>query len=147
MILHATVELRTPDFVIPVIVPIVFMLASSLIAEPSRRTFNAIVIAGAGAVYLSGGGLGYWEFAFTAVMSYIAYRGLWSYRFIGTGWLLHTGWDLAHHFYGNPIIPFSPASSLGCAITDAILAVWFFANAPALIPGRFRASRNAAASQ
>jgi Family of unknown function (DUF6010) len=145
--IHAAPELHTPDFVIPVIVPIVFMLASSVIPEPNRRRFNAILIAGAGAAYLSGGGLGYWEFAFTAVISYIAYRGLESYRFIGIGWLLHTGWDLAHHFYGNPIIPFAPASSWGCAITDAILAVWFFASAPALLPKRLRSSPSAAAAR
>jgi len=92
----------------------------------------AIMIAGAGAAYLSGGGLGGWEFAFTAVVTFCAYQGLRSYRFIGIGWILHTGWDLVHHFYGNPIIPFLPLSSLGCAITDAVIAMWFFANAPSV---------------
>jgi hypothetical protein len=31
-----------------------------------------------------------------------------------------------------PIIPFLSNSSAGCAITDAVIAVWFFANAPSI---------------
>jgi Family of unknown function (DUF6010) len=89
------------------------------------------MIAGAGAAYLSGG-LGVWEFAFTAVVTYCAYIGLNSYRFIGLGWLLHTGWDVMHHLYGNPIVPFVPTSSLGCAICDPIIAAWCFAGAPSV---------------
>lgn len=92
----------------------------------------AIMIGGAGAAYLSGGGLGKWEFVFTAVITFCAYRGLHSYRYIGLGWILHAGWDLAHHFDGHPILPFLPKSSLGCAITDAVIAIWFFADAPSL---------------
>jgi Family of unknown function (DUF6010) len=80
----------------------------------------AILIGGTGAAYLSGGGLGYGELAFTAVVTFCAWRGLQSYRFIALGWLLPTAWDLVHHFHGRPILPFLPMSSLGCAITDAI---------------------------
>jgi Family of unknown function (DUF6010) len=92
----------------------------------------AIMIAGAGAAYLSGGGLGKWEFAFTAIVTFCAYKGLQSYRFIGLGWILHTLWDVIHYFCGAPIIPFLSTSSAGCAITDAVIAVWFFANAPSV---------------
>jgi hypothetical protein len=60
------------------------------------------MIAGAGAAYLSGG-FGVWEFVFCAVITYCAYRGLHSYRYIGIGWLLHSGWDVLHQFYSNPI--------------------------------------------
>jgi hypothetical protein len=119
-------------FVPPVIVALLFILAASLLKEPGRQQLMAILVGGAGAAYLSGGGLGIWEFVFTAVMTVFAWRGIESYRFIGTGWLLHTGWDLVHHFHGHPIIPFLPASSLGCAITDALLALWFFANVPSI---------------
>ena len=56
-----------------------------------------------------------------------AYTGLHSYRFIGIGWLLHTGWDVVHHLNGNPIIPFVPNSSLECAICDPVIALWCFA--------------------
>ena len=120
------------DLIVPIFVAMIFIAGASLIREPQRRNFMAIMIAGAGAAYLSGGGLGKWEFAFTAVVTFCAYRGLRSYRYIGIGWILHTAWELVHHFYGNPIIPFLPTSSLGCAITDAVLAVWFFANAPSV---------------
>jgi hypothetical protein len=37
-----------------------------------------------------------------------------------------------HHFYGHPIVPFAPLSSAGCAITDALIAIWFFADAPSV---------------
>jgi hypothetical protein len=111
-------------------IAIVYVIACSLIREPARRNFNAIMIAGAGAAYLSGGGLGPWELVFTAVVTFCAYEGLNSYRFIGVGWLLHTVWDIVHHLTGHPLLPFAPSSSAGCAITDALLALWFFADAP-----------------
>ena len=101
------------------------ILGCSLIREPNRRHFSAILVAGAGAAYLSGG-FGPWEFAFCALMTYVAFRGLESYRWIAAGWILHTIWDVLHHLYGNAIVPFSPTSSLGCAICDPILAIWYF---------------------
>ena len=45
-------------------------------------------------------------------------------------------WDLVHHFYGNPIVPSLPASPAGCAITDTLLAIWFFAGAPSVFGER-----------
>ena len=89
------------DILGPVIVAIVYISLFSLFKEPNRRGFNAIVIAGAGAAYLSGG-FGVWEFVFLAVVTYCAYRGLRSYTFIGIGWLLHTGWDVLHHLTATP---------------------------------------------
>ena len=129
---HLTPAFHASDAIAPLLFPLLYMVLASFIKEPNRRHFNAIMIGGAGAAYLSGGGLGGWEFLFTAVVTYCAYKGLESYRFIGMGWLLHTGWDLVHHFYGNPIVPFVPTSSAGCAITDTLLAAWFFANAPSV---------------
>ena len=79
------------DVVVPIVVTILFIVATSAFKEPQRRNINAVMIAGAGAVYLNGG-LGVWEFAFTAVVTYCAYKGLNSYCFIGLGWILHTGW-------------------------------------------------------
>ena len=78
-------------------------------------------------------GLGAWEFAFTAATTYVAYRGLRSYTFIGVAWLLHTGWDVIHHLYGSPIVPFVAKSSLGCAICDPVIALWCFLGAPSLL--------------
>jgi hypothetical protein len=86
------------DVVAPVVVAMLFIGATSAFKEPQRRHFNAIMIAGAGAAYLNGG-LGLWEFVFTAVVTYCAYQGLNAYGFIGLGWLLHTGWDIIHHLY------------------------------------------------
>jgi len=117
---------------IPVIIAIAFILLSSLLKEPNRRNFMAILVGGAGAAYLSGGGFGKWELAFCAVVSICAYRGLRSYPFIGVAWLLHTAWDILHHLYGNPLLPFDQTSSLGCAICDPVIAIWCFAGAPSL---------------
>jgi hypothetical protein len=129
---HFTPVFHASDATAPILLPLVYIALSSLIKEPNRRHFNAIMIGGAGAAYLSGGGLGNWEFLFTAVVTYCAYKGLRSYRFIGIGWMLHVAWDLIHHFYGNPIVPFVPTSSAACAITDTLLAIWFFVGAPSM---------------
>ena len=122
----------TLEWILPAVIALVFILLASLIQEPSRNKFMAIMVAGAGSAYLSGGGFGKWELAFCTVMAICAYQGLRSYSFIGIGWLLHTGWDILHHFYGNPLLPFSATSSLGCAICDPVIAIWCFAGAPSL---------------
>ncbi|MBS7563984.1 hypothetical protein KHS38_06165 [Mucilaginibacter sp. Bleaf8] len=108
-----------------------FITLSSLIREPERQKFNAILVGGAGAAYLSGG-LGLWEFAFCTLMTYIAYKGLKHYYYIGIAWLLHTCWDIVHHLYAQPIVPFVPSSSAGCAVCDSVLALWFFMKAPSV---------------
>ncbi|MGR3931763.1 DUF6010 family protein [Streptomyces sp. BRA346] len=116
-----------------ILVGVVYALLMSLIREPHRRRFNAIMVAGAGAAYLSGGGMGGWEFVATAAITYVAYRGLESWTFIGIAWLMHTGWDIVHHVKGTPIIPFAHDSSLGCAICDPVIALWCFRGGPSLI--------------
>lgn len=121
------------QYVVPVGIGVLYALLMSLVREPYRRRLNAVMVAGAGAAYLSGGGLGGWEFAFTALITYIAFRGLDSWTFIGVGWLLHTAWDVVHHLEGNPIIPFAPTSSLGCAIFDPVIALWCLWGGPSLI--------------
>lgn len=129
--MHAQETLTIAQVISPLIVAAAFVAACSLFREPARRNFSAIVLAGAGAAYLNGG-LGAWEFAFCALVTFLAYRGLHDYRFIGVGWLLHTSWDVVHHLYGNPIVPFVPDSSAGCAIADVGLAVWYFLGAPSV---------------
>jgi len=121
----------------PLLVSTAFVALGSLIPEPARQRFSAIFLAGAGAAYLSGG-FGLWEFGFCAVITLLAYRGLDNYRAIAIGWVLHTGWDIAHHLYGNPIIPFAASSSIGCAVCDLGLAAWYFAGAPTIWKVRFR---------
>ncbi|MFI7673761.1 DUF6010 family protein [Actinophytocola sp. NPDC049390] len=129
-----------------VLVGVVYVCLNSLIrSDETRRRFNALMVGGAGAAYLSGGGLGIWEFVFTAVVTYVAYRGLESWTFIGIGWLLHTAWDVVHHVRGEPIVPFADHSSLGCAICDPVIAVWCLAGGPAVLgwPGRRRGQATA----
>jgi hypothetical protein len=112
-------------------IAIAFIALCSLFKGPDRRHFGAIILAGAGAAYLSGG-FGVWEFAFCLLMALVAFGALNDYRLLGAGWILHTVWDLLHHLYGNPIVPLVPGSSLGCAICDPVLAVWYFLGAPSI---------------
>jgi hypothetical protein len=117
------------DVLGPAIGAIVFVLAMSMVREPARRTLNAVIVAGASGVYLSGG-FGIWEVVYPAVVTPVVYRGLQSYRYIGVAWLMHAAWDLAHHLWGNPIWPFMPTSSFGCFVLDSLIAVWFIMGAP-----------------
>lgn len=133
---NALIEVRPVigivQIISPLVVGLVLVALGSLLKEPTRQRFSAIFVAGAGAAYLSGG-FGVAEFGFCAAMTYVAYRGLTDYRMIGLAWLMHTAWDVAHHFYGNPIIPFAPLSSFGCALCDPIIAIWYFLGAPSLL--------------
>ena len=118
-------------FIAPTAIGAIFVALASLLPEPARKKFMAVMIAGAGAAYLSGFGMGFWEFGFTTAVTYCAFRGLTSYNFVGLGWLLHTGWDIVHHLSGSPLLPFSATSSLGCAICDPVIALWCFAGGTA----------------
>ena len=129
MLIQPRPEIDTMAIISPVVAAAVFVFLCSLLKEPTRQKFSAIFLAGAGAAYLSGG-FGLWEFAFCAIITLLAYRGLTTYRAIALGWVLHTCWDVAHHLYGNPIIPFAPLSSFGCAICDLGIATWYAAGAP-----------------
>jgi Family of unknown function (DUF6010) len=124
--------LSAMNFIGPAIGAIIFVLFMSLVPEPQRHRFNAILVAGSAGVYISGG-FGAWELLYAALATAVAYCGLSSYRFIALGWLMHACWDVPHHFWHKPIWPFMPTSSLGCASFDSIIAMWFLANAPALI--------------
>lgn len=128
---HTVPEFSLTATFVAVLIAIVFITIMSFVKEPNRQKLNAIIIAGAGSVYWSGG-LGVWEFIFGSLMLFVAYKGLKHYYFIGIGWLLHTGWDILHHLYASPIIPFDPLSSAGCAVCDPILAIWFFFGAPTI---------------
>lgn len=123
--------------VVPVVIGLGYVVLMGVFREPARRRFNAIMVAGAGAAYLSSGSFGYWEFVFTAAVTYCAFRGLDSYAWIGVGWLLHAGWDVLHYLRGAPIIPFASHSSLGCAICDPVIALWCLRGGPSL-PGLIR---------
>jgi len=129
--MHNPPLLHVSDYLGPAAGAIVFVLIMSLVKEPTRRNFNAIFVAGASGVYLSGG-FGPWELLYPAVASVVAYLGLRSHRFIGIAWLMHASWDVLHHLYGNAIWPFMPTSSFGCMMFDALIAIWFLGGAPSI---------------
>ena len=139
-----TAPLVAMDFIGPAVGALVFMAAMSRVAEPTRRTLNAIIVAGASGVYLSGG-FGLWELIYPIVATPIVFYGLRSYRFIGLAWLMHAGWDAAHHVWGNPIWPFMPSSAFGCLIFDTAIAPWFLAGAPTFMKRRLGATSQAPA--
>ena len=116
----------------PAIGALCFVLGMSWVPEPARRTFNAILVAGTCGAYLNGG-FGEWELIYPILATPVVFAGVQSYRFIGIAWLMHAAWDLAHHFWGNPIWPFMPTSSWGCMIFDSLIAIWFLAGAPVRI--------------
>jgi hypothetical protein len=120
------------DYMGPAIGAALFVLIMSLVPEPTRRTFNAILVAGTCGAYLNGG-FGRWELLYPALATPIVYYGLRSHRFIGVAWLMHAAWDLPHHLWGNPIWPFMPTSSFGCVVFDTLIAIWFLADAPSLV--------------
>jgi hypothetical protein len=117
------------DVLGPAIAACVFVFVMSLVREPTRRTLNAVIVAGASGVYLSGG-FGVWEIVYPVVATPVVYRALQSYRYIGVAWLMHAAWDLPHHLWGNPIWPFMPTSSVGCFVFDSLISIWFLAGAP-----------------
>jgi hypothetical protein len=131
MLMHSPIFLLM-SYVGPAIGAVLFVIAMSFVKEPMRRSFNAIFVAGASGVYLSGG-FGIWELLYPAIAMPFVFFGLQSYRLIGIAWLMHASWDIAHHLWGNPIWPFMPASSSGCAIFDALIAVWFLLGAPSFL--------------
>jgi hypothetical protein len=54
MLMHPA-PLSVIDWFGPAVGALVFVAVMSLVAEPTRRTLNAIILAGASGVYLSGG--------------------------------------------------------------------------------------------
>jgi Family of unknown function (DUF6010) len=131
---HTAPSLFVMDYAGPVIAAVVFIALMSLVREPTRRTVNAIIAAGASGVYLNGG-FGPYEVIFPILAMPLVYRGLVSHRYIGVVWLMHAAWDLPHHFWGNPIWSFMPTSSFGCFVFDTLIAIWFLTGAPSI--GRF----------
>ena len=122
-------EFSAMTAVCAVVIAGIYISIFSLVKEPQRQKINALIIAAAGAVYWSGG-LGFNEFPLGVIMIFLAYKGFKNYKYLALGWLVHTFYDLLHHFYANPIIPMESLSSAGCAVCDPLLAIWLFYGAP-----------------
>lgn len=130
---HPVPEIHFISYIMAiVVVPLLFwIIPSSLMKEPKRRTYNAVILAIAGGAYFNAG-FGFYEIVFGAVIGFTAYRSLNNYKFLTFGWVLHIIWDVAHHLTGNPMLTFLPSSSFECAITDSLLAIWYLFNAPSI---------------
>src|SRR5438034_9570843 len=102
MPMHNVPPLLAVDYVGPMVSAAIFVLIMSLVREPTRRSFNAIFVAGASGVYLSGG-FGIWELLYPAIAAPVVFLGLRSYRFIGFAWLMHSRWDSGRSVWGDTI--------------------------------------------
>ena len=72
--------LAVMDYVGPALGALLFVGMMSLVAEPTRRTLNAIILAGASSVYLSGS-FGPWEVIYPVIGAAIGFRALqWYHR-------------------------------------------------------------------
>ncbi|MBL8951333.1 MAG: hypothetical protein JNK82_11180 [Myxococcaceae bacterium] len=127
------------DSVGPALAGLAFVAAMTRVPEPARLRLNAVLVIGVSSAYLSGG-FGLWELVYPAAVSVVGYRAMFSYRFIGVGWLMHSAWDLAHHLWGNPLWPFMATSSWGCMIFDAVIGLWFVSGLGLRLP-RFSPAR------
>jgi hypothetical protein len=124
--------LASMNYIGPALGAAAFVAIMSLVPHPARRSFNAIVAAGAVGAYI-GGGFGVWELIYPVLATPVVYFGLRSYRANGIAWLMHAAWDLPHHWLGHPIWPYMRTSSLGCVIFDTLIALWFLAGAPSFL--------------
>jgi hypothetical protein len=111
------------------IAPAIWICSFSAVSEPQRRQVNCILVGLAASTY-GNHSFGLVESVGTITVLTLGILGLRSYRWLGAAWLVHTGLDIAHHLVADPMFRYFPASSLGCAVTDPILALWFFAEAP-----------------
>ena len=111
------------------IMPAIWICGFSAVPEPQRRQVNCILVGVAASTY-GNHSFGSIEAAGTIIVLTLGILGLSNYRWLGAAWLVHTGLDLAHHLVNDPMFGYFPSSSLGCAVTDPILALWFFAEAP-----------------
>jgi hypothetical protein len=131
-----------PALLLPLVPALLVIVILSKLPEPVRMRVSAVSAAGFTGLYLNGG-FGAWELVYMAVASVPAYYAQRSYSAAGVAWLMHAGWDLLHHFYGNTLWHWDPMSSLGCAIMDPLVALWFFAGAPSVL-GRSTRAQNPA---
>jgi hypothetical protein len=128
---HAVPDFAFSNFLLAALLAPIFITIMSLLKEPLRQKINAGLIAVAGGAYINAGLMPF-DQLFNVLLVFIAYKGLQDYKFIALGWILHTCWDIVHHFYGNPIDPSVPYSTNVCAFFDVFIAIWFFFNAPSI---------------
>ena len=110
---------------------IVFIALVGLLQEPVRQKTMAIMLAMAGGVFAVPP-FAEWGFMLGAAIATCGYFGLRWYTFIGIGWLLHAAWDTMRYFNDAGLVGLGPESSLGCAIFDPLIALWFFLGAPSI---------------
>ncbi len=102
-----------------------WVFGCSLLREPQRRVLNTLLIGVAAGAY-GNHQFGPLEALGTLTLLFLGFLAFKDYRFLAAAWLVHTAIDVAHHLNGDPMFSYFPASSVGCAVTDPILAMWFW---------------------
>ena len=108
---------------------ILFATLVGALKEPVRQNAMAIMVGMAGGLFATPphAELG---FVVGSLIAVCAYFGLRSYKFIAIGWMLHAAWDTFRYSQGAGLVGQPPHASLGCAVFDPMIAVWFFLGAP-----------------
>jgi Family of unknown function (DUF6010) len=128
---HIIPDFTWANFILALILAPIFITIMSLLKEPLRQKINAGLIAVAGGAYINAGLMPF-DQLFNVVLVFMAYKGLQNYKFIALGWIMHTCWDIVHHYYGNPIDFAIPDSTNVCAFFDVFIAIWFYYGAPSI---------------
>lgn len=139
---HIIPEFTLANFILAIILAPIFITIMSLLKEPLRQKINAGLIAVAGGAYINAGLMPF-DQLFNVLLVFIAYKGLQNYKFIALGWVIHTCWDIVHHFYGSPIDFAIPDSTNVCAFFDVFIAIWFYYGAPSVfeyVKAKFKTS-------
>lgn len=105
----------------------------STMSAPRRQLFNCVLVGLASATYLNHQ-FGPLEVVGTIAVFACGVLGLKNVRWLAVAWLIHALIDALHHGVGDPLLRWMPASSLGCAVFDPVLAAWFAVGAPDVRP-------------
>ncbi len=108
-----------------------FVAVVGLLKEPTRQRAMAIMVGMAGGLFATPP-FAEAGFLVGAVIAACGYFGLKSYPFIGLGWLLHAAWDTFRYSQDAGLVGQPPHASLGCAVFDPMIALWFFLGAPSV---------------
>ncbi len=121
-----------PSAILSVVVGVASIVGIGFVDYQLRLNFASLMLAFCGGCYVNGP-FGKIETVAGSLFFLCAFIGLYNPLWIGFGWLLHGISDTFHHYADYPLVHWVWFSSLGCAIIDPMLAIYFFMGAPTSI--------------
>jgi hypothetical protein len=88
------------------------------------KLISGVILGLAAGAYINNS-LAVYEMPLAMLMLFWAYKATSSWTFVGIGWITHAVVDIIHHSLGTPMFSYYDMSSLGCAVLDIILGIWF----------------------